>query len=109
MDDDFDIIQKIQEKRSPKHFLWQIIKNIKWVDSINTPNVIHGELNGLIYFTYEIERHIISYNNFEIYFELNYKYKLNEEQSNQLVLTMINEHTEFDIIEINNILPCQRR
>jgi hypothetical protein len=33
MDDTFDIIKKIQEARSPKYFLWQIIKDIEWVDS----------------------------------------------------------------------------
>lgn len=107
-EDILDVIQKIQEARSPKYFLWNIIKNVKWVEYETIPNVVHGELNDLVYFYYDVEKKILHYNYFEIYLILKDMYNLNENHSSLLVLEMLKKHTDFDITHIFNILPSQK-
>jgi hypothetical protein len=61
-EDILDVIRKIQEARSPKYFLWQIIKDIEWFNSKYKSNILVGKKNKVVYFNYNLKNHILYYN-----------------------------------------------
>jgi viroplasmin and RNaseH domain-containing protein len=96
--DDFDIlIQKIQEARNPKYFLWQIIKDIEWVDSDKYVEWITGKKNGFVYFEYDKRRCSLHYSYTKIYKILESKYKLGEYSISNLLKELVSEQLSLPI------------
>jgi hypothetical protein len=92
-----DIIQKIQEARSPKYFLWQILKETEWFASEKYDRILVGKYNDNIYFNYNIKKYILYYDFHKIYKILNIKYHLNELSVNELVSGMVSEHFKLKV------------
>ena len=91
-ENDLDIIYKIQEARSPKYFLWQIIKDLEWFASKKYSDNLLGKKDNIIYFNYDKENHVLYYSYYKIYQILESKYHLNEMNANKLVNDMVDEH-----------------
>ena len=96
-EDILDIIYKIQEARNPKYFLWQIIKDMEWVDSKHNSNFLIGKKNDLVYFNYNKINHELWYSYNKIYSVLKTKYYLNEVKANKLVNSMVSERTKIKV------------
>jgi hypothetical protein len=106
-EDSLDIIKKIQESRSPKYFLYNIIKDLEWFTSKNYEGWLIGKKDDIIYFNYNKENHTIQYSYIEIYQILKTKYHLNVVEVNELVGGMVCEHFKImvDIAKAENIYP----
>jgi signal peptidase I len=92
-----DIIKKIQEARSPKYFLWNIIKDLEWFASERYTDYLIGKKGDIIYLNYDKENHILYYDFYEIYEILESKYHLNELEANKLVSGMVSEHFKLKV------------
>ena len=92
-----DIIQKIQEARNPKYFLWQIIKNMEWFASEKIDRWSIGKKDGIVYFDYDTKNHILYYDYFKIYQVLKTKYHLNDLTINELIKGMVSEHFKLRV------------
>ena len=99
-----DIIQKIQEVRNPKYFLWNIIKNVKFFTSKIYNGWLVGKKDDEVYFNYDIKNHILYYSYYKIYQILSSKYHLNEVKANELVSGMVSEHFKLKVNTTKNIL-----
>ena len=95
-EDILDIIRKIQEAKSPKYFLWQIIKDTEWVATNYNSDILIGEKGDIVYFNYNKKKNILYYN-YEIYQVLETKYHLNRLNVNELVGGMVSEHTKMRV------------
>jgi hypothetical protein len=96
-EDILDIIRKIQEARSPKYFLWQIIKDTEWFDYKYDSDFLIGEKGDIVYFKYNKKKYFLYYNYDEIYTVLETKYHLNVLNANELVSGMVSEHTKMRV------------
>jgi hypothetical protein len=96
-DDILDIVQKIQEARNPKYFLWNIIKDVEWFASEKYTNYLIGKKNDFVYFNYNLKNHTLFYDYKEIYNILITKYHLNELEANELVSGMVSEHFKLKV------------
>ena len=92
-----DIIQKIREARSPKYFLWNIIKETKWFASENHTDYLIAKKDDTIYFSYDEKTHTLYYGYNNIFRILETKYHLNESNSNKLVGEMVSEHFKLKV------------
>jgi hypothetical protein len=98
MEEDFDImIEKIQDARSPKFFLWNLIKNLKWYASEGIADWLVGKKDGDIYFDYDIKNHTLYYSFDKIYQILSSKFHLNELKANNLIRSMVPEHFNLEV------------
>ena len=92
-----DIIRKIQEARSPKYFLWQIIKDTEWVTAKYNSNILVGKKNDVVYFNYDKKKYVLYYNFNKIYQVLETKYHLNILNANEIIGGMVSEHTKMRV------------
>ena len=96
-EDTLDIIQKIQEARSPKYFLWNIIKDTEWYVSENDSDYLIGKKNNIVYFNYDLKKYILYYSFSKIHQILEEKYHLNDLNINKLVSSMVSEHAKLKV------------
>jgi hypothetical protein len=92
-----DIIEKIQKHRNPKYFLWNFIKDIKWIELEKHNEWLIGKNDDIIYFNYNKINHILHYEYGKICSVLETKYHLNEEKANKLVGDMVGEHFKLTV------------
>jgi hypothetical protein len=98
MEENIDIlIQKIQEARNPKYFLWQIVKDVEFFVSKYNSNILFGKKDDEIYFNYDIKNHTLYYSYEKIYQILSSKYHLNDLEANELVSGMVSEHFKIQV------------
>lgn len=96
-EDVLDIIYKIQEARNPKYFLWNIIKNMRWLKYKYNTIFLIGKKGKVVYFNYNKEKRALFYSYDKIYKILELKYHLNEQTANELVYNMVCEHTKLRV------------
>jgi basic membrane lipoprotein Med (substrate-binding protein (PBP1-ABC) superfamily) len=98
MEENIDIlIQKIQEARNPKYFLWNIIKNVEFFVAKYNSNILIGKKDGVIYFNYDEKNHVLYYSYDKIYQILSSKYHLNVLKANELVMDMVSKHFKLRV------------
>lgn len=92
-EDVLDIIQKIQEARSPKYFIWTLIKNMKaYVEQFPT-NISFVKDDSLI-LSYSLGEKDIYVNN-DIIDTLRIKYNISQEQSLIIIKKLLNTHLRY--------------
>jgi hypothetical protein len=96
-EDTLDLIEKIQEARNPKYFLWQVVKDTEFFKAKYNYNILIGEKNNIIYFNYDLKNHTLYYSYQNIYKILKTKYHLNEMRANELVSEMVSEHFKLRV------------
>jgi hypothetical protein len=98
MEENIDIlIQKIQEVRNPKYFLWQIVREIEWFSSEEYKIWLVGKKDEYIYFNYDTKNHTLYYDFYKIYQILSLKYHLNNLEANNLVSDMVGEQFKMKV------------
>jgi hypothetical protein len=104
-----DIIQKIQEARSPKYFFWSIIKDINWYKSEYDKNILIGKKYDIVYFNYDLKNYVLYYDFRKIHQILIEKYHLNEQTIKELIKCMVSEHTKLRVDTIFNNMKIRNQ
>jgi hypothetical protein len=99
-EDILDIIYKIQEARSPRTFIWNIIKKLKISESKYDKNISIFKIDDKVYFNYVKEENYLMYSLENLQHVIEKKYNLNEYESRALIKEVVRECFNNSIIKI---------